>query len=145
KPTLTWLLETNDPGKFNAEISYVSGGMSWQADYNLVVSDKSNGKFDLLDMIGWVTMRNQSGKTFEDANIKLLAGDVNKIQEPTVAGRLYAAKSQAMEADAMSPPVREKSFDEFHLYTLQRSTTLRDQQTKQVEFVRATGIHGQRI
>src|SRR5215831_4602461 len=65
KPTLSWLLETNDPGKFNAEISYVSGGMSWQADYNMVVSDKSNGKFDVLDMIGWVTMRNQSGKTFE--------------------------------------------------------------------------------
>jgi hypothetical protein len=52
KPTLSWLLETNDPGKFDAEISYVSGGMSWQADYNLVVSDKSNSKFDVLDMVG---------------------------------------------------------------------------------------------
>src|ERR1700682_3701616 len=78
KPTLSWLLQTNDPGKFDAEISYVSGGMNWQADYNLVVSDKSNGKFDLLDMVGWVTMRNQSGKTFENASIKLLAGDVGR-------------------------------------------------------------------
>jgi hypothetical protein len=145
KPTLTWLLETNDPGRFSAEVSYVSGGMSWQADYNLVVSDKSNSKFDLLDMIGWVTMRNQSGKTFENANIKLLAGDVNKIQEPAAAGRMYAAESKAIAFDAMAPVVREKSFDEFHLYTLQRSTTLRDQETKQVEFVSATGIHGQRI
>nr|AYC79472.1 hypothetical protein [uncultured bacterium] len=119
--------------------------MSWQADYNLVVSDKSNAKFDLLDMIGWVTMRNQSGKTFENANIKLLAGDVNKIQEPTVAGRVYAAASKAMVADEMAPVVREKSFDEFHLYTLQRSTTLRDQETKQVEFVRAAAIHAQRV
>src|SRR5438067_194846 len=67
KPALSWMLETNDPGKFDAEISYVSGGMNWQADYNLVVSDKSNSKFDLLDMIGWVTMHNQSGKTFENA------------------------------------------------------------------------------
>lgn len=146
KPTLSWEIETNDPGKFDAEISYVSGGMSWQADYNLVVSDKSNGKFDVLDMVGWVTMRNQSGKTFENATIKLLAGDVNKIQEGGgVAGRMYAAAKMADEASNMAPVVREKSFDEFHLYTLQRPTTLRDQQTKQVEFVRATSIHGQRI
>src|SRR5437899_1485061 len=55
KPTLSWLLETNEPGKFDAEISYVSGGMTWQADYNLVVSDKSSGKSDLLDVIGWIT------------------------------------------------------------------------------------------
>ena len=145
KPTLSWLLETNDPGKFDAEISYVSGGMSWQADYNLVVSDKSNSKFDVLDMVGWVTMHNQSGKTFENARIKLLAGDVNKIQPNAIGGALYAAENKAMRADAIAPVVQEKSFDEFHLYTLQRATTLRDQETKQVEFVRATSIHGQRI
>ena len=144
KPTLTWLLQTNQPGKFDAEVSYVSGGMNWQADYNLVVSDKSTSKFDLLDLVGWVTMSNQSGKTFENANIKLLAGDVNKIQEGGVAGRVYAASAAAM-TDAMAPVVREKSFDEFHLYTLERSTTLRDQETKQVEFVRATGIQAQRL
>src|SRR6266567_8168216 len=145
KPTLSWLLETNEPGTFDAEISYVSGGMNWQADYNLVVSDKSNGKFDLLDMVGWVTMRNQSGKTFENASIKLLAGDVNKIQGGTVANRAYMAAAKAELADEMRPVVREKSFDEFHLYTLQRPTTLRDQETKQVEFVRATGIHALRL
>ena len=145
KPTLSWLLETNEPGKFDAEVSYVSGGMSWQSDYNLVVSDKSNGKIDLLDLVGWVTMRNQSGKTFENARIKLLAGDVNKLQAPAVAGRMYAAEAKAAMNDAMQPVVREKSFDEFHLYTLQRPTTLRDQQTKQVEFVRSTGIRAQRL
>ena len=145
KPTLSWLLETNDPGKFDAEISYVSGGMSWQADYNLVVSDKSTSKFDVLDMIGWVTMHNQSGKTFENANIKLLAGDVNKIQENTVGGRAYVALAKAADETGMAPVVREKSFDEFHLYTLQRPTTLRDQETKQVEFVRATSMHAQRL
>ena len=145
KPTLSWEIETNDPGKFNAEVSYVSGGMNWQADYNLVVSDKSTAKFDVLDMVGWVTMRNQSGKTFENARIKLLAGDVNKIQKDGFANRAYAAESKAMADVAMAPVVREKSFDEFHLYTLERPTTLRDQQTKQVEFVRATGLHAQRI
>jgi hypothetical protein len=144
KPTLSWLLQTDEPGKFDAEISYVSSGMSWQADYNLVVSDKSNPKNDQLDMIGWITMRNQSGKTFENANIKLLAGDVNKIQGNTLAGRVYAMKAAADEA-AAAPVVQEKSFDEFHLYTLQHPTTLHDQETKQVEFVRATGIRAQRL
>jgi hypothetical protein len=146
KPTLSWLLETNDPGKFDAEISYVSGGMTWQADYNLVVSDKSNSKGDLLDVIGWITMHNQSGKTFDNARIKLLAGDVNKIQQGTLAGRAYdAMKMAANEAVPMAPVVREKSFDEFHLYTLERPTTLHDEETKQVEFVRAANIHAQRV
>ena len=85
KPTLSWLLQTNDPGKFDAEISYVAGGMSWQADYNLVVSDNPKGKTDLLDMVGWITMRNQSGKMFENASIKLMAGDVNKLQPASLA------------------------------------------------------------
>jgi len=145
KPTLSWLLQANDPGKFDAEISYVASGMSWQADYNLVVSDNPKSKTDLLDMVGWITMRNQSGKTFENASIKLMAGDVNKIQPGTVAGRMYAAEAKAMMNDAAAPVVREKSFDEFHLYSLARPTTLRDQETKQVEFVRSTGIHASRL
>jgi hypothetical protein len=145
KPTLSWLLQTNDPGKFDAEISYVAGGMSWQADYNIVVSDNPKSKTDLLDMVGWITMRNQSGKTFENANIKLMAGDVNKIQPGTLANRAYGAMKMAMDEAAAAPVVREKSFDEFHLYSLARPTTLHDQETKQVEFVRSTGIHAQRL
>ena len=145
KPTLAWLLETNQPGNFDAEISYVSGGMSWQADYNLVLADGNERGINLVDLVGWITMRNQSGKTYENARIKLLAGDVSKLQGPTVASRAYNGVAKAMADEAMAPVVREKSFDEFHLYTLQRPTTLRDQQTKQVEFVRATGIHSQRL
>jgi hypothetical protein len=145
KPTLSWLLRTDHPGKSDAELSYVSGGMSWQSDYNLVVSDSGDKKTDLLDVIGWITMRNQSGKTFENANIKLMAGDVNKLQPSSVSGRMYAAEAKAMMADAAAPVVREKSFDEFHLYTLARATTLRDQETKQVEFVRSTGIRALRL
>ncbi len=145
KPTLNWLLQTNAPGKFDAEISYVSGGMNWQADYNLVVSDNPNAKSDLLDMVGWITMNNHSGKTFENARIKLMAGDVNKIQEPTIAGRMYKAMDMVAANAAVAPVVTEKSFDEFHLYTLERPTTLRDQETKQVEFVQSMGIRAQRI
>jgi hypothetical protein len=145
KPTLSWLLGTSNPGQFNAEISYVSGGMTWQSDYNLVVSDAAGGKSDLLDLVGWVTMRNQSGKTFENARIKLMAGDVSKIETGNIATRAYAAMKMADEDRAAAPVVREKSFDEFHLYTLERATTLRDNETKQVEFVSSNGIHAQRI
>jgi hypothetical protein len=157
QPTLSWLLQTNESGKFDAEISYVSGGMTWKSDYNVVVQDGgtgvdarshtgSGGQSDLLDMIGWITMQNQSGKTFNNARIKLMAGDVNKIQEPTLAGRAYKAMAnEAVMVDAAAPVVREKSFDEFHLYTLQRPTTLRDEETKQVEFVSASGIQAKRL
>jgi hypothetical protein len=145
QPTLSWLLRTDDPGRFDAEISYVAGGMSWQADYNLVVSDNPKGKTDVLDLVGWITMRNQSGKTFENANIKLMAGDVNKIESGTLANRAYAAAKMAVADEAMAPVVREKSFDEFHLYSLARPATLHDQETKQVEFVRSTGIHALRL
>jgi hypothetical protein len=119
--------------------------MDWKSDYNIVVEDDPGRKTDLLDMIGWITMHNQSGKGFENARIKLLAGDVSKIQEQTLAGRAYVAAKEAVMVDAAAPIVREKSFDEFHLYTLQRPTSLRDEETKQVEFVSATGIHAQRL
>jgi len=136
KPTLHWQLRTDQPGKFDAEVSYVTGGFSWEADYNLVAPE--NG--DTVDLIGWITMNNQSGQTFADAKIKLMAGDVNKIQPRQDYGRmrLYAAK--AIAADELGVPVTEKSFDEFHLYTLARATTLRDRETKQVEFVRAERV-----
>ena len=145
KPTLSWVLQTDAPGKFNAEVSYVSGGMTWQSDYNIVVQDDPSRKTDLLDMIGWITMRNQSGKTFDDARIKLMAGDVNKVQAVTEAKKEYMFDARMVNGAAMAPPVQEKSFDEFHLYTLQRPTTLRDEETKQVESVRSTGVHAQRL
>ena len=148
KPTLNWLLRTDRPGAFEAEISYVSGGMSWQADYNLVISDKTDAKSstNLVDLVGWVTMQNHTGKTFENARIKLMAGDVNKIQTRNgrFEARAVAMKEMASDSE-MQPVVREKSFDEFHLYTLERPTTLRDQETKQVEFVRATDVRSQRL
>ena len=145
KPTLTWQLQSDRPGPLDAEISYVSGGMAWQADYNLVVSDKSDTSgINAVDLVGWVTMQNHTGKTFENARIKLLAGDVSKLQ-PATPARMYAAEAKAMMNDAAQPVVREKSFDEFHLYTLERATTLHDEETKQVEFVTATDIRAQRL
>ena len=135
KPSFNWLIKSEQTAKFDAQIGYVTGGFSWEADYNLVAPETG----DLVDLIGWVTVKNESGTGFRDAKIKLMAGDVNKIQPPTemVYKRAMMAPMAAGIADAV---VTEKSFDEFHLYTLARPTTLRDRETKQVEFVRATGV-----
>jgi hypothetical protein len=139
KPTLNWLIQSEKSGKLDAEISYVTGGFTWEADYNLVSPEKG----DDVDLIGWVTMDNQSGKTFENAKIKLMAGDVNKIQPNQ--NMIYAMDAATISGEAGVPPVSEKSFDEYHLYTLERPTTLRDRETKQVEFVRADGIKSKTI
>ncbi|MFA5203925.1 MAG: hypothetical protein WC708_05905 [Lentisphaeria bacterium] len=143
KPMLSWTLEAGKSGKLTAELAYVTGGMSWEADYNVVAPETG----DLLAVTGWVTMDNQSGKTFENAQIKLMAGDVSKMQardgdEPglRISG-LYAMRGRSSDA----PPVSEKAFDEYHLYTLQRPSTLRDRETKQVEFIRATGVKSQKV
>ena len=139
KPRLEWMLSTDKAGKFPAELSYVTGGMSWQADYNIVAPEKG----DVVDIVGWVTIDNQTGRTFENARIKLMAGDVSKIQPDET--RAYAMKA-AMAMDAAAPAaVSEKAFDEYHLYTLQRSTTLRDRETKQVEFIHASGVAAKQI
>jgi hypothetical protein len=135
KPTLTWQLNAGKSGALDAELSYVTGGMSWQAAYNLVAPEKG----DALDLVGWVTIDNQTGKSFNQAKIKLMAGDVNKIQ-PQNRPRGFADGSFMLGEDIKQSVVTEKSFDEYHLYTLERATTLLDRETKQVEFVRADGI-----
>ena len=135
KPAFNWLLQSDTPGAFTAEVGYITGGFDWSASYNLVSPEKG----DLVDLVGWITMNNHSGKTFTDAKIKLLAGDVNKIQPMPPGGygnirfRPTPMAMTAMEA----PAVSEKAFDEFHLYSIARPTTLHDRETKQVEFVHA--------
>jgi len=134
KPAFNWLLQSDTPGKFDAEVGYITGGFDWSASYNLVSPEKG----DIVDLVGWITMNNNSGKTFEDAKIKLMAGDVNKIQPRMPTSRLAGrAMKAAMAYDEAAPAVTEKAFDEFHLYSIARPTTLHDHETKQVEFVHA--------
>lgn len=136
KPQLAWTLAADRPAKFDAELSYVTGGMSWEASYNLLAPEKG----DTLDITGWVTIDNQSGKQFDQAVIKLMAGDVSKLQPEQMHAKAgYAVRELAMSAD-MGPQVTEKAFDEFHLYSLARPATLRNRETKQVEFIRALGV-----
>ncbi len=138
KPSFNWLIKSEQTAKFDAQIGYVTGGLTWAADYNLVAPETG----DLVDLIGWVTVKNESGTSFRDAKIKLMAGDVNKVQPSGGQGGGGGRYRLAMEAAMVREEavVSEKFFDEFHLYTLARPTTLRDRETKQVEFVRATGV-----
>jgi hypothetical protein len=137
KPSIEWTLQSDTAGKLDAELCYVSGALSWEADYNIVSAPAG----EALDVIGWVTMTNQSGKLFENARIKLMAGDVNKIRPRETAMFATAGLGGGvMGGIPGEPPVTERTFDEYHLYTLQRPATLHDRETKQVEFVRAAGV-----
>ena len=136
KPAFNWLLQSDKAGSFDAEVGYVTEGFDWSASYNLVSPEKG----DLCDLVGWITMNNNSGKAFENAKIKLMAGDVNKIQPPGgMGGAMFSRRAMPMAMLAMdsAAPVSEKAFDEFHLYSIARPTTLHDHETKQVEFVHA--------
>ncbi len=137
KPTLDWLVRSDSAGRFDGELCYVSGGIDWSADYNFIAPEKG----DDLDLVGWVTVDNRSGKTFENAHIKLMAGDVHKLQpRPRDWIQFRAGAGGAIGGALSAPAVTQKTFEEYHLYTIQRPATLRDRETKQVEFVRASGI-----
>ena len=132
-PTLVWDLENRESGTQTVEASYLTNGMNWRADYVLLV-DADDAKGDLQ---GWVTLTNSSGATFEDARLQLVAGDVNRVS----AERNYAI-AEAMVAKSASDQAQfqEQGFFEYHLYTLQRPATIRDNETKQVSLLEAAGF-----
>ena len=135
RPTLGWQIQSQADAKFDAQLSYLSRGFSWEADYNLVAPEKS----DTVTVTGWVTVNNQSGTGFNQAKVKLVAGDVNIIEpQPPMDARGVGGRMMKMAEAA--PAVQEKAFDDFHLYTLQRALTIRDKETKQVEFLRAPEV-----
>lgn len=134
KPTLVWKLDAKKGGKHDCELSYMTSGMSWRADYVTVVNDAE----DQMDLTAWVTVNNNSGATYKDAKLKLIAGDVHRAPQGPRAVRGMMMKAMAAEADAGG--FAERSFSEYHLYALGRATTLRDNETKQVELSQAPGV-----
>ncbi len=133
-PTLSWKLFSNMKASVDAQLSYLTYGMSWKADYNLVFPEKG----DDVTITGWVSIENNTGTRFKDAKIKLMAGDVNKVELPSQSRR--RTKKLFLSAMEAAPDVEEKKFDEFHMYTLPLPTTLRDGETKQVEFIRGEKV-----
>jgi hypothetical protein len=138
KPTLDWVIYSAQPARFDAELSYISDGMTWSADYDIVAPQ--NG--DLVDLVGWITLENQSGKQFDYARVKLMAGDVNKVQ-PQAPARIRVGG--AVGGIVGPPQVEERAFEDYHLYSLPRPITVHDRETKQVEFLRAAGIQSKRL
>ena len=138
-PAFDWILYSPQAARFDAELSYVSGGMSWSSDYNIVAPETG----DTLELVGWVTLDNQSGKQFDRAHIKLMAGDVNKVQprdQPAILRQCGGGRGGHAQ-----PQVTERTFEEYHLYTLPQPTTIHDRETKQVEFLHASGIQSKRL
>jgi len=135
KPTLVWSVNSNKSGKQDVEISYQTQGMGWHAEY-VAVLNKNDTK---LDLNSWVSVDNNSGATYRNAKLKLVAGDVNRVQERQ---KLYKNRGQVMhaEADFAAPQFEEQSFFEYHIYNLQRPTTLAQNETKQISLFEAQNV-----
>ncbi|MHA7814147.1 MAG: DUF4139 domain-containing protein [Phycisphaerales bacterium] len=140
RPTLNWKVSSERGGKQDTRISYETKGITWWADYNLVFEEGRNANEGTIDLSAWVSILNQSGGSYEDANLKLVAGDVNRNQQQQPRQEMMYARN-AMVADSMQKGFEEKAFFEYHLYTLGRPTTIPDRSTKQIElFEQATEI-----
>jgi hypothetical protein len=134
RPTLSWLLWAKSAGTHKGEISYLSSGLTWTADYVVMVSADDK----LGDLEGWVSISNYSGTTFNDAKLKLVAGDVNVVKPPVPAAPMRM--EMKMAAGVAPAGFQEEQFFEYHLYDLQRPTTLRNSQLKQVGLLTANGV-----
>ncbi len=127
KPTLEWSVGVDRGGPQRVELSYLTGGISWHAEYVAVVNDTDTE----ADLAGWVSVDNQSGATYPEAKLQLIAGDVNRVKPPI---RRVVAGSELHYRGGRGAEIgfQEESFFEYHLYTLPRPTTIRDRETKQI-------------
>ncbi|MBI5075354.1 MAG: DUF4139 domain-containing protein [Nitrospirae bacterium] len=135
KPTLVWLLENSLSSMQKVEASYLTNGITWRADYVVTLNAKDNK----ADLSGWVTIDNKSGATYRDAKLKLVAGDINRVKDE----QDYKYKMMRVAEAAMAKPApqfKEEEFFEYHIYTLERPSTIRDNQTKQISLVSADSI-----
>jgi hypothetical protein len=141
KPTLVWLANAEKGGEQLCEVTYTTGAISWKADYSAVL----NANDTALDFSGWVTIDNKSGAGYRDAALKLIAGNVRRVQ-PAMAPRMYMAKSGMADMAEAAGGFQEKSFMEYHMYTLGRKSTINNNQVKQIEFIEpATGAAAKKI
>ncbi|MBW4493945.1 MAG: hypothetical protein KME26_12835 [Oscillatoria princeps RMCB-10] len=132
RPSLLWKLDVTEAADHTAEVSYLANGISWKADYVAVVNQEENQ----VDITGWVTLDNRSGATYPEAQLQLIAGDVRRVREPVVRFR----NANALYAEAPQPQFQEEAFFEYHLYTLQGTTTVRDSETKQMTLLSAADV-----
>lgn len=137
RPTLSVNLNAKENKKTNLDLTYLTGGLNWAADYVVDYHPEKN----LLDLTGWVTLHNRSGKQFTDANLQLVAGEVNRAPRHAQAVRYAAASMEEMAVQKrMAAPVSEEALFEYHLYSLNRPTTINDNQSKQVQLLEKNEI-----
>lgn len=134
KPTLVWLIENSLSSAQKVEASYLTNGINWRADYVVTLNDKD----DKADLSGWVTIDNKSGATYKNAKLKLVAGDVHRVRDEYEYRDKMLRVAEAAAKPA--PQFKEEEFFEYHIYTLQRPATIKDNQTKQINLVTAGDI-----
>lgn len=135
RPTLVTQINNKTAAEQTVELSYLTGGLAWKADYVAEL----NPKEDSVDLSGWVTLTNTSGTSYNNAKLQLVAGDVNRVQENYPRPMALRKNLEMMAADAAAP-MAEESLLEYHLYSLDRPTTIAENQTKQVALLSATGV-----
>jgi len=131
RPALVWKLANNGPATQKIEASYMTDGISWSADY-VAIADPQTARVDLT---GWVTLENRSGAAYENALLKLVAGEVQRVSSPGM--KMMAAEGRAMAA---APAFSEQGFFEYHLYTLEHRTDIHENQTKQILLLQGRGV-----
>ena len=136
KPTLVWLLRNQTAAVQKVEASYLTGGITWKADYVMVVSADDTKS----DLTGWVTIDNKSGATYGNAALKLVAGDLNRARDQRREGRLMELSAKAASPADASRDFAAEGFFEYHLYTLDGRTTIKKQQTKQLALMSAADV-----
>jgi hypothetical protein len=136
KPTLMWLYENQYEKPNKIEVSYLTGNINWKADYVLVVDENDTR----AALSGWVSLDNRSGALYKDAKLKLVAGEIGRAKEDIFDG--FAEKSMSVGARALQ--FEEKAFFEYHIYDLQRRTTIKNNQIKQINLLDAQGIKTQK-
>ena len=140
RPTLLWDVATKKPGKHLARVVYQTTGITWWADYNLTYSEGADANSCKLNVGAWVSILNQSGASYPEAKIKLIAG--RRAPRSTAGDAAGVGESHARRSDdGRGARLREKTFFEYHLYTLGRPSSLPDNSTKQIElFPAAAGV-----
>ena len=132
RPTLEWDVASDKGGTQDARVSYQTGGITWWADYNLIFTEGADANSGFVDVGAWVSLLNQSGARYQDAKLKLIAGDVHRAA-PAPQELRSKVYEMAVAADAAPQGFEEKSFFEYHLYTLGRPATIPNNSTKQIE------------
>ncbi|MEO1644146.1 MAG: DUF4139 domain-containing protein, partial [Chloroflexota bacterium] len=134
RPTLRWLVDSATEGDQQVALTYLTSGINWTADYNILLATDNSQ----LDLNGWVTLNNNSGTAYADATVKLVAGDVNRVQPEIMEMEAMAFDDVAVARDGAA--VEQREFFEYQLYEIARNVTVGNNETKQVEFVNGAAV-----